>query len=444
MSILDAEQAINAARAVLGVLLVDPDAVGPTLHKLTADDFIDPQAQAVFQAMRRLQSEGRPVEPLTVNDALGGTVRQLLADLINNTVTTTHLDEHTELCRKHALQYRMGVLGAQLAEAPDGDAQAAIFSQMSALQCRKPGVRVTNLRQCFDEFIDRHAKGKQPAYITWGIPALDERIYVEAGDFIVLGGYPSAGKTTLALQMAVHIAQEKSVGYFYYENNDRKLFDRVVALRTKISFGKIKRFDLDDNDCERIIKTRDILTSPKLEFVDASGMSVEDLRAIALSRHYGLVIVDYLQKLPALGSRRNISDFERVSQVSSGLQDMGRQTGVTVLALSQLARPEKGSKAKPGMHSFRQSGQIEQDADVAMLLYRENEDDPKNAARVLKIGKNKEGEASLPLRLHFDGNTQTFSRVFPTPAPPKKEPPRQVNFWDGLEFADDDDENPFT
>lgn len=447
MSVLFAEQAIREERAVLGAMLVDPETVGPVLHQLTAEDFIEPSLQAVFLAIKRLRSEGRPVEAIPVNDVLGGTANQLLADLIRDTVTTTSVGEYSRLCRKHALQYRIAELGAQLADAPDGEEQAALIAQINALQCRKPGVRITDLAQCYEEFLDRHADGKRPAYLTWGIPALDERIYVEAGDFIVLGGYPSAGKTALALQMTAHIAQDKRVGYFYYENNDRKLFDRLVALRTKVSFGKIKRFDLQEEEFSQIIRNQERLIAPKLEFVDASGMAAADVRAIALSRQYELIVVDYLQKLPAPKTHRGVSDFERVSQVSSDLQELGRQTGVTVLALSQLARPAQTGKGgrppKPGMHSFRSSGQIEQDADVAMLLYREDEQNPGNTARVLKIGKNKEGEANLSLRMHFDGDTQTFSRMFPQTPPPEKKPPAQINFWDGMEELTGDDDNPF-
>ena len=108
-----------------------------------------------------------------------------------------------------------------------------------------------------------------------------------------------------------------------------------------------------------------------------------------------------------------MSDVERVTEISSDLQEFGKQTGIAVLALSQLSRPQPGQKSFPGMHSFRQSGQIEQDADVALLLFRENEDDPDNQVRTLKIGKNKEGEANVSLSMYLDGDTQTFSRVVP-------------------------------
>ena len=446
MSVLVTELAMEAQINVLGSMLIDPETVGPMLHQLTAEDFIEGQYRNIFQAIKRLRAQGKEPDPLLVNDALGGNYREILAGLMEVTPTSANAGEYAAICHRTALQYHLSELGEQLtAAAASGlDEAQAVVDKISALTCKKPGVRITDLRQCYEEFLNRHAEGKKPAYFTWGIPALDERIYVEPGDFTVLGGYPSAGKTALALQMSFHIAEQKRVGYFYYENNDKKLFDRLVALKAKVSFGKIKRFDLQEEDFEQIVAVQKSLVSPALEFIDASGMTAADVRALALSRHYELVVVDYLQKIPAGRGRRDLGDFERVSEVSDALQNLGRQTGTAVLALSQLSRP-KGEKApEPGMHAFRQSGQIEQDADVALLLYKEAGKDPKTA-RVLKIGKNKEGEANLAMRMYFDGDTQTFSRVFP--APEKQEKPRQkakVSFWDGWKEVPDDGDNPFT
>ena len=196
--------------------------------------------------------------------------------------------------------------------------------------------------------------------------------------------------------MGYHIAGQKRVGYFYFENNDRKLFERLVASTALVPFGKIKRNDLTEEDYKTIIELQQRLTDPALDFIDASGFTVMDIRSIALSRHYDNVIVDYLQKIRGDRSRRNLSDFERVSSISSDLQDFGKQTGVTVVALSQLSRPEKkdGKAHAPGLSSLRQSGQIEQDADVVMLLYREDDTNP---TRTLKLAKNKEGEANIAM-----------------------------------------------
>ena len=424
MNVLLTEQALAAQVAVLGSMLIDPETVGSMLHQLTAEDFTEGRYRHVFQTVKRLYGQGKTPDALTVNDALGGNYRDILAQIIEVTPTSANAEEYAAICRRTARQYHWAEMGEQLADAAgDLDAQEAIVDQITALRCERPGVRITNLRQCYEAFLDRHADGRKPAYLTWGISALDDLVYVEPGDFIVLGGYPSAGKTALALQTAFHIAKDKRVGYFYYENNDRKLFDRLVALRAKVSFGKIKRYGLQEEDFEQIVAVQSTLTAPNLEFVDASGMTVADVRALALSRHYDLVAVDYLQKIPGSRERRGLSDFERVTEVSGGLQNLGRQTGVTVIALSQLSRPEKakGKLAFPGMHSFRQSGQIEQDADVALLLFREDEENPKNQVRTLKIGKNKEGEAGVSLSMHFDGDTQTFSRIFLQDVPKSRE-----------------------
>ncbi len=447
MSALVTELAMEAQVNVLGAMLIDPEAVGPLLHRLTAEDFIEGRYRNIFQAIKRLRGQGKDPDPLMVNDALGGNCRQILAELMEVTPTSANAEEYAAILHRAALQYRLSELGEQLAEAAASglDEARAVADKITALACEKPGVRIMDLRQCYEEFLDRHSEGKRPAYFTWGIPALDERIYVEPGDFIVLGGYPSAGKTALALQMAFHIAEKKRVGYFYYENNDKKLFDRLVSLKTKISFGKIKRFDLREEDFGQIVSVQNALTAPSLEFVDASGMTAADVRALALGRRYELVAVDYLQKIPGSRGRRGLNDFERVSEVSEDLQSLGRQTGTAVLALSQLTRPEKGKAPEPGMHSFRQSGQIEQDADVALLLYKEAGKDPKTA-RVLKIGKNKEGEANLAMRMYFDGDTQTFSRVFPAPQkddPGKRRQKAQASFWDGWQELPDDGDNPF-
>lgn len=416
MSVLVTDLAMEAQINVLGSMLIDPDVVGPMLHRLTAEDFIEGRYRNIFQAIKKLQGQGKAPDPLVVNDALGGNYREILAGLMECTPTSANAEEYAGILHRAALRYHLAELGENLAEAAASglDEAQAVVDKINALTCKKPGVRITDLHQCYEAFLDRHAEGKKPPYFTWGIPALDDLIYVEPGDFIVLGGYPSAGKTAMALQMTVHIAEKKRVGYFYYENNDRKLFDRLVALKVKVPLSRIKRFDLQEEDFEQIVAVQNSLIGPSLEFVDASGMTAADVRALALSRHYELVVVDYLQKIPGSRGRRGLSEFERVSEVSGDLQDLGRQTGVTVLALSQLTRPDQSKKSFPGMHSFRQSGQIEQDADVALLLFQEDEDNPDNHVRTFKIGKNKEGEAGISLSMDFDGKTQTFSRVSPT------------------------------
>lgn len=440
------ERLVGAQISVLGCMLIDEAKVGPCLQRLRDEDFVSGTYKPIFRTIRKMFGNGEPVDPLVVNERLGGGYSKILADIISITVTTANCDLYVDLLRTDARIYRRQVLARDLAYENDAAASDALLEKINADSCEKPGVRITSLEECYQEFLDRHEAGKRPAYFTWGIPELDDRIYIEPGDLVVLGGYPSAGKTALALQMAHHIAGQKRVGYFYLENNDKKLFDRLVAAKSRISFEKIKRYDLEAEDFASIVAVQKQLISPSLHFVDASGMSVNDVRAVALSLHFDLVVVDYLQKLRASPGRKGLGDFERVSEISSDLQTMGRQTGMTVLALSQLSRPDKrnGKTPAPGMHSFRQSGQIEQDADVALLLYRED-DSAFKSPRILKIGKNKEGVASVALRMYFDGDAQTFRRVSAQEEPPEKarKKPLQVSFWDGWAEIVDDEDDPF-
>lgn len=263
---------------------------------------------------------------------------------------------------------------------------------------------------------------------------------------VVLGGYPSDGKTALALQFAFGIGKKHRVGFFSYESTRDKLFDRTVSRAAMLSYTKIKRNQLTEADYRDLLELRPQLTAPQLTLIDAAGMTVLDIQAYSQAHRYDVVFVDYLQKIAAPRGTRQ-SDFERVSAISSSLQQFGRITGTTVVALSQLSRPDRDAKTKkirpPVLSDLRSSGQIEQDADVVLFLHREDYDD-KQSNRILKIAKNKEGEAMDYVRFRFDGDLQTFSRIAPeTPAPPaekpkrERQPPRQVSFWaDGGSFQD--------
>ena len=165
-------------------------------------------------------------------------------------------------------------------------------------------------------------------------------------------------------------------------------------------------------------------------------MTVSAISSYAMAHHYDVVLVDYLQKIPAARGGRPANDFERVSQVSSDLQQLGRTTGKVVIALSQLSRAERkrgGDRPSiPTMSSLRQSGQIEQDADVVMLLYKKDPEAPLSQ-RVLDVAKNKDGESGLHMLLDFDGDKQRFSRANGTYIPPsKREPDPQQNIFHAL------------
>ena len=194
---------------------------------------------------------------------------------------------------------------------------------------------------------------------------------MERGDFIVLGGYPSAGKTAFSLQLAWNQAKDHRVGYFSLETKPEKIIDRTVASVCGVDFGRIKGHALTQEDWDACAARSKAYTTRKLEVIKAGSLSVTDIQALALAGQYEIIYVDYLQLVEPEDRRR--SETEIVAQISKDLHTMAQTTGITVCALSQLSRPEKSGREEkaPGLHSLRQSGQIEQDADGVMLLYKE-------------------------------------------------------------------------
>ena len=263
-------------------------------------------------------------------------------------------------------------------------------------------------------------QSRQPHYLPWGLPWLDEGLMAEAGDYIVLGGYPSDGKTALALSLAYAQAETRRVGFFSLETSASKLFARLCASVARISSSHIKRRTLTEDECELLASKSDEIRARKLQFVRASSMTVEDIGAFARAKQYDVIYVDYLSLIQAQGR----TEYDQVRAISKGLHRLAQDNKITVVALSQLSRPEQGKPKIPTLASLRSSGQLEQDADVVMLLYREEPDNIRSR-RILHVAKNKEGVTGR-VALLFDGETQRFwtdsYQDIPSAAKPKTKP----------------------
>ena len=431
------QRLLDAQSGVLGSMLLDPDTVPRVLSRVRDQDFVSLPARQIFQAIRARFQAGQAIDAILVRETLGGGPdgpwTEPLARLMDDTVTAANVDAYVDALLASVRLLRMQGLGEKLASAQSGDEAELLLSQLLELRVDRPGVQAMDLTEGYARFLDRHDGEARPNYLTWGVEVLDERIFAEPGDMVVLGGYPSDGKTALALQFAAGIGRSRRVGFFSYESTRDKLFDRHVAREAMLSYTKIKRNQLQESDYRDLEELRECLTGPQLTLIDAAGMTALDIQAYAQAHRYDVVFVDYLQKIAGPQGARQ-TDFERVSAISSQLQQFGRLTKTTVVALSQLSRPERDSRTReirpPRLSDLRSSGQIEQDADVVLFLYREDYDN-KQSNRLLRIAKNKEGEAMDYVRFRFDGDLQTFSRIAPTPEPAqKKEPPRQVSFWE--------------
>ena len=161
---------------------MDQTTVGDVMSRVSDQDFTNARYRLIFQAIRRLYASAQLVDGFTVNEALGGNYNQILADIINTLTTSANCGVYVDLLKKSATLYHLRDLGEQLAGAPDDAAAQVLVEDINRLCCDKPGIRITSLADCYNEFLDRKGDGKKPDYLTWGIPALDERIYVEGGD----------------------------------------------------------------------------------------------------------------------------------------------------------------------------------------------------------------------------------------------------------------------
>ena len=428
-----------AQQAVLGAMLIKPSIVGEILAEVRDEDFVSPTHRMTFQVIRTLFSEGKKPDPIVVLHRLGASDqqpwREYIIDLMDRTPTAANVWEYVPILKEQAKLYHLRLLGERLAQAGSLEDAAKCLADGNALMVDKPGLRYVTMEQALLDFYDRHKTRKE--YLTWGLDKLNDRLFVDRGDMVVLGGYASAGKTLLAIQFAWHWAKlGRKVGFYSLETGEAKLEDRLIAYNMRLDFGRIKRSELTEEDYKALAMASKRLIQPTLEWVPASGMTVDEIRSSALSRGYDAIFIDYLQLIQ--GDKRR-SRAEEVAGISIGLHQLSQSTGITVVALSQLSRPEKGGDGvkAPTLASLRESGQIEQDADVAMLLYKE-EDTP-HSRRILHIAKNKEGETGK-IYLAFDGAHQRlYESVVDAPAPRKRREPeyKQVQFTEIMEDPDD-------
>lgn len=396
---------IELEYAIIGELIRKGDRLGEFLPELSREDFKDPVCEGMFRGILQMFSRSAPVDRLTLIAELGSDYEEAVNEAHRR--ACADLPYYIEVLHRMAAAEARKMLGTVIAGSDDPEELRHALDGLNALNVTQRKRTAVTMAEAMQSFFDRHS-GEAPDYLSWGIPVLDSTLHVERGDFVALGGYPSSGKTLLATQFAVSFARAgHRVGFFSLETTPEKLTDRIMTQVSQISLTAIKKNQLSQKDWNRLGDIAQELSSLCIEQIPASGMSATDIRAYALSRRYDIVIIDYLQLIRG-DSRR--SRYEEVTGISLELHTMAQTTGITVIALAQLSRPEKtGQKTKPtppSMASFRESGQIEQDVDVALLLYPENPND-NDGRRVLKIGKNKEGRRAV-VTLDFDGDTQTM------------------------------------
>ena len=411
---------LSAQLSVIGSMLIDDRCIPLVLSKLAPGDFVDGTCRATFSAIRKLVQEGRPVDPVTVVDAMKGGDKYTgwVRDAMEITPTAANVESYIPMVRNSATLYRIREMADKILECVDlEDAEPLVRKMSSALSATDRMPRMTG-PELAANFLERMNSKDKPKYLPWGIPAADRATYAELGDMILLGGYASSGKTLLSILMAM--AQAKAgykVGYYSLETKPEKMADRMFSSLARVPMGQIKSRTFSTYEWEKFADAANrVATVCPFDIIRASGSTVDDVTADAIGHGYQIVYVDYVQQLTVAGMR---TDNPRivVTEVSQRLKRFAQSTGTAVVALAQLSRPDKekgsGDYIAPTMHSFKESGQLEQDADVAFLVWPMDPNDNKSN-RMFKVGKNKEGSRAA-VELAFYGETQTMVELVPEP-----------------------------
>lgn len=403
---------LDAERGVIGSLLIDESLVREMVSVVDAQDFLNPANRLIFQAARQLFRDGKPVDALTIRDRVGSQYSDYMTQLMEITPTSANWREYAALMHSQATTQRIKNLARYILE-----------NAVTLDDCRQPCADMTQLladghridawtmREMMEDFFRaQDPDAPAPEYVTYGLDVLDQRNYTELGDVVMIGGYPSDGKTALALMMAYHMAARYKVGFFSLETDKRKVRDRMVASVAQIDFDAIKRRTLTESDWAGLAAKSTDMSKRDLTVLRAAGMTVADIQSASQAYGFQVVVIDYVQLITPEVSRR-APRSEQMADVSRALHTFAQSSGTLVIELAQLTRQERGSWREPDMHDLKESGQFEQDADIIFLLYRPSPSDDtldQEKNRILKIAKYKEGPRGR-WPLYFDGPKQTFS-----------------------------------
>ncbi len=429
-------QNTDAEASLLGALLIDSDAIVKIADNVVSADFYDERHQLIFEAIKVLYEKHSPVDVLTLSDQLkaegqletvGGAA--YLTELTNFVPTAAHVEQYAEIVAQKALRRRLIKTSQNIMELgyDEGrnlqtlieEAESRLF-EVSQRHVKQDITSLeTILTESFDRLDELHKDKGTIRGVPTGFKDMDNVLAgLQRSDLFVLAARPSMGKTALALNIAHNVALQSNlpVLLFSLEMSKEQLVDRMLAMESGVDAWALRTGNLTDSDFEKIGQAMGSLSEAQIYIDDSPGITVSDLRTKARreahQRPLGLIIVDYLQLMSG-GSRFSGEGnrVQEISEISRGLKGIARELNVPLMALSQLSRSvESRSPQIPQLADLRESGSIEQDADVVAFIYREEyynpESDRKNITDIF-IKKHRNGPTGN-VELYFDREKQRF------------------------------------
>lgn len=421
----------DAERSILGAILIDKNAIVDISVVLKPEMFYNDNNGKIYESMVSLYENRDPIDVLTVSnwlkkekilDRVGG--KSYLAELSNEVPVASHVQKYASIVRETYIKRQLISAGAEMGEMgfDEGKPLVEILDKaeqkiyaLSQTHIKKTFVAIKDaLAESFDRLDNLHNSPDGLRGVPTGFSDLDHMLAgMQDSNLIILAARPGIGKTTFATNIAQFVAVEKKlpVGYFALEMSNLEMVDRMLVGQANIDAWKLKTGNLKDDDFARLSEAMGVMADSPLYIDDTPGQSILEIRTKARKLHsqvgLKLLVVDYLQLV--VGDKSYESRVQEVGAISQGLKNLARELRIPVLALSQLNRGiENRTDKSPQLSDLRESGSIEQDADVVMFLYRN--DDAIMEDVKLGIAKHRNGGLGV-VDLKFRGDRVKFYGV---------------------------------
>ena len=426
---------IDAERALLGAILLKPDVMHDVSVVLFPESFFADKHRQIFQSIMEIFIKGDPIDLLSVTtqlksneqlDRVGGA--SYITELIESVPAAGNAHYYSELVQSKAILRGLINAADDIAELgysdPDNldetldQAEKKVYNVTNAIVTQKFKKIGTSLSEAWERFEHLSANQDEVRGVPTGFGALDHILAgLQKSDLIILAARPSMGKTTFALDLARNAALQygSHVGIFSLEMSDQQLVDRMLAAEAGVDSWKLRTGKLKtDQEFQAVQDAMAKLSSAQIHIDDQPGTNILKMRSSArrLKNEHGLdlLIVDYLQLMHPTGAKASDSMVQQVTEISRSLKQLARELDVPVLALSQLSRAVEQRGGKPRLSDLRDSGSIEQDADVVMFIHREDkinkESERPNIAEIM-VEKHRNGPVGS-CELYFDGQHVRF------------------------------------
>lgn len=431
-------QSLESERALLGALLLKPDAVHDVADTIRSDSFYAEKHRLIYEAMRELSERSEPIDLLSLSERLSGNGhleriggRAYIAELAASAPAPGNFAHYADLvARKHIMRSLIDA-SYEITESAYDDsrdtvevldtAEKTIYAIGNASAAHKFTSVADMVGDAWERIETLSKKGDGIRGVPTGFGELDNLLSgLHPSDLIILAARPSMGKSSLALDIARNAAirNDVPVGIFTLEMSSEQLVDRMLAAESYVNSWKLRTGSIHaEDDFSRIRDALEVLSKAPIYIDDKPGNNILSMRAVARrlkrERGIGLIIVDYLQLMAPTNTKNSDSMVQQVTEISRSLKSLARELNVPVLALSQLSRAVEQRGGKPRLSDLRDSGSIEQDADVVMFIHRDDKRNPDsdkpNIAEIL-VEKHRNGPTGRA-ELYFDDTRATFMAV---------------------------------